>query len=367
MIYKKAPLPFRGQKRGWFEDFKTMIDSFPDCTTIIDLFGGSGLLAHWAHALRPDARVIWNDYDGYSERLAHISETNELKIKIYAVLQEAGILNQEKIPGETFCILKQILRRHMETFGYLDYITVSAWILFSGKYVKTLEEFEKEKDFWNKMTRPGQSKNNPYPPADSYTKGLTILKEDWRYFFGNPIYDDDRTLFLLDPPYFFTDGYSYEGALSYQDQSGLLTFMDSRNYCYFTNSNSAIVLHLPEFEGATRVAKKRGPVSYTQPSLYEFMIYRPVKMNSYEKELETACTRYAREKGYLAIKLENTGHTGIPDRLYLKDGRAIFVEFKIPGSGRLSLFQSHWLEKLQKEHFIAQTIRTIEEFKELIP
>jgi len=367
MIYKKAPLPFRGQKRGWFEDFKTMIDSFPGCTTFIDLFGGSGLLAHWAHALRPDARVIWNDYDGYSERLAHISETNELKTKICAVLQEAGILYMGKIPEETSRILKQMLRRHVETFGYLDYITVSVWILFSGTYVKTLEEFEKGKSFWNIITRPGQSKNNPYPPADSYTKGLTILKEDWRYFFGNPIYDDDRTLFLLDPPYFFTDGYSYEGALSYQDQSDLLTFMDSRNYCYFTNSNSAIVLHISEFEGATRVTKKHGPVSYAQPSVDEFMVYRPVKMNSLEKELENACTRYAREKGYLAIKLENTGHTGIPDRLYLKDGRAIFVEFKTPGSGRLSLFQSHWLEKLQKEHFIAQTIRTIEEFKELIP
>jgi len=90
-------------------------------------------------------------------------------------------------------------------------------------------------------------------------------------------------------------------------------------------------------------------------------------MNQYEKKLEAECTRYAREKGYLAIKLENTGHTGIPDRLYLKDGRAIFVEFKTPGSGRLSLFQSHWLRRLEKEQFTARTVWTIEEFKELIP
>ncbi|MCC8192391.1 MAG: hypothetical protein LIO41_05055 [Ruminococcus sp.] len=90
------------------------------------------------------------------------------------------------------------------------------------------------------------------------------------------------------------------------------------------------------------------------------------KMNQHEKELETACTRYAREKGYLAIKLENTGHAGIPDRLYLKDGKAIFVEFKTPVSGRLSLFQSHWLKQLEKERFTARTIWTEEEFKELI-
>ena len=89
-------------------------------------------------------------------------------------------------------------------------------------------------------------------------------------------------------------------------------------------------------------------------------------MNQHEKELETACTRYAREKGYLSIKLENTGHTGIPDRLYLKDGRAIFVEFKTPAGGRLSLFQSHWLRRLEKEQFTACVIRSEEEIKELI-
>jgi len=89
-------------------------------------------------------------------------------------------------------------------------------------------------------------------------------------------------------------------------------------------------------------------------------------MNRTEKELETACTRYAREKGYISIKLENTGHTGIPDRLYLKDGKAIFVEFKTPGSGRLSIFQSHWLERLTRERFTARAIWGEEEFKELI-
>jgi len=89
-------------------------------------------------------------------------------------------------------------------------------------------------------------------------------------------------------------------------------------------------------------------------------------MNQKEKELEAACTRYARERDWLSIKLENTGHTGIPDRLFLKGGRAVFVEFKTPGSGRLSVFQLHWLEQLNREQFTARMIWTIEEFKELI-
>lgn len=89
-------------------------------------------------------------------------------------------------------------------------------------------------------------------------------------------------------------------------------------------------------------------------------------MNQHEKELEAECTRYARERGWLAVKLENTGHTGIPDRLYLKGGQAVFVEFKTPGGGRLSIFQSHWLERLEREQFTARTIWTVEEFKKII-
>ncbi|MCC8049125.1 MAG: hypothetical protein LIP10_00495 [Clostridiales bacterium] len=359
MIYKKSPLPFQGQKVGWFEDFRTMLESFPDCTTIIDVFGGSGLLAHWARRLRPDARVIWNDFDNFRERLSHLAETNELKAKLSALSKEIG--REKKIPQEGVMSIKQILRSHAEKFGYLDCKTVSTWILFSGMYFKSLKEFEKEKDFYRHFISPA-----PYPTPDAYLNGLTIVREDWRVFFNNPTYDTDRTLFLLDPPYFFTDGYSYEGAMTYQDQSDLLDLMGCRNYCYFTNSNSAIVFHIKEFEGARQVIKKRVGVNYSQGSLDEFMVYRHIKMNQKEKELETACTRYAREKGYISIKLENTGHTGIPDRLYLKDGRAIFVEFKTPGSGRLSVFQSHWLQRLEKEQFTARTVWTIEEFKELI-
>jgi len=363
MIYKKAPLPFRGQKMGWFEEFKTMLETFPDCTTIIDVFGGSGLLAHQARRLRPDARVVWNDFDNYRERLARIPETNELKIKIAALLQETGGgQKKKKIPPEIITSIKQVLRDHTQKFGYLDCITVSSWILFSGNYFKTWEEFEKEeKDFWYHSLLSA-----PYPAPDTYLNGLTVVREDWRVFFTDPVYDTNRTLFLLDPPYFFTDGYSYEGAMTYQDQSDLLDLMGSRNYCYFTNSNSALVFHIREFEGATRIIKKKAGISFSQKKLDEFIIYRHITMNQKEKELETECTRYARERGWLSIKLENTGHTGIPDRLYLKDGKAIFVEFKTPGSGRLSVFQSHWLERLTREQFTARTVWTMEEFKELI-
>jgi len=191
MIYKKSPLPFQGQKVGWFEDFQTMLESFPDCTTIIDVFGGSGLLAHWARRLRPDARVIWNDFDNFRERLSHLAETNELKTKISALSKE--IRNKKKIPQEVVMSIKQILRSHAGKFGYLDCKTVSSWILFSGTYFKSLKEFEEEKKFYRCLISSA-----PYPTPDAYLNGLTIVREDWRVFFTDPVYDTDRTLYLLD-------------------------------------------------------------------------------------------------------------------------------------------------------------------------
>ena len=42
------------------------------------LFGGSGLLAHVVKQVRPDATVIYNDFDNFSERLGNVDITNSI-------------------------------------------------------------------------------------------------------------------------------------------------------------------------------------------------------------------------------------------------------------------------------------------------
>ena len=87
--YKAAPLPFIGQKRLFLKDFKAMlaeIEGDGEGWTIVDVFGGSGLLAHTAKRAKPKARVIYNDYDNYSERLANIDSTNALRREIHRLL-----------------------------------------------------------------------------------------------------------------------------------------------------------------------------------------------------------------------------------------------------------------------------------------
>ena len=56
-----------------------------------------------------------------------------------------------------------------------------------------------------------------------------------------------------------------------------------------------------------------------------------------EKQLENKCCDYARSKGIVAVKLEQVGMVGIPDRMFIKQGGdTIFIEFKRMKQGVLS-------------------------------
>ena len=129
-IYTQAPLPFMGQKRRWNDAFKTALrNEFGDCTTFVDLFGGSGLLSHFTHTVRPDASVIYNDFDNYTGRLAAIPATNALLAELRTILHDYP-RNKRIVEPYRTRVLETIAR--YDRTGYVDYISLSASILFSS-------------------------------------------------------------------------------------------------------------------------------------------------------------------------------------------------------------------------------------------
>ena len=62
-LYLSAPLPFVGQKRMFAKEFIKVLEQFPDGTTFVDLFGGSGLLSHITKHFKPHSKVVYNDFD----------------------------------------------------------------------------------------------------------------------------------------------------------------------------------------------------------------------------------------------------------------------------------------------------------------
>ena len=83
-------------------------------------------------------------------------------------------------------------------------------------------------------------------------------------------------------------------------------------------------------------------------------------MKKLESELEKQCCKFARSKGVVAVKLENCGHKGIPDRQFIKKGGdCLFVEFKNPnGTGKVSNEQDFWRNFLNPKCFVCEDLET---------
>lgn len=79
-------------------DFISVLQQFGDARTFVDLFGGSGLLSHIAKHQRPDATVVYNDFDNYRHRLEAIPRTNALLADIRKAASD--IQRHKRITGE---------------------------------------------------------------------------------------------------------------------------------------------------------------------------------------------------------------------------------------------------------------------------
>ena len=84
--YLSAPLPFVGQKRMFAREFIKVLEQYPEDTVFVDLFGGSGLLSHIAKCQKPNATVVYNDFDNYRHRLENIPRTNFLLADLRAIV-----------------------------------------------------------------------------------------------------------------------------------------------------------------------------------------------------------------------------------------------------------------------------------------
>lgn len=146
-IFKQAPLPFVGQKRQFLKHFEQVLnDNIPgngEGWTIIDVFGGSGLLSHTAKQLKPEARVIYNDFDRYADRLKHISDINRLREILYQSV-DGIIAKKERLSKQ---IKKEIINKINDFKGFKDLNSLSSWLLFSGTQVSTFDELF-SKDFF---------------------------------------------------------------------------------------------------------------------------------------------------------------------------------------------------------------------------
>ncbi len=229
-LHLSAPLPFVGQKRNFAKPFIDVIRRYPEGTTFVDLFGGSGLLSHIARHVHPGSRVIYNDYDNYRRRIDAIPRTNAVLSSIRPIANRHP--RHKPISGPDRELIFSILEEEERETGFLDLITLSSSLLFSMKYRLTIADLRRE-------TLYNNVRKSDYRSADGYLDGLEIVSLDYRTLFDR-FRDAPGTVFIIDPPYLSTEVGTYRIAWRLADYLDVLSILPGHDFIYFTSDKSAI-------------------------------------------------------------------------------------------------------------------------------
>lgn len=229
--YLSAPLPFQGQKRMFAKEFIKVLKHYQDDAVFVDLFGGSGLLSHITKCQKPDATVVYNDFDNYRRRLENILRTNALLDKIREVV--ASVPRRKILPEKTKEAILLLIEQEEKERGYVDYITLSTSLLFSMKYATNLDGLRKE-TFYNTVRKCN------YDLCLDYLDGLEVVSCDYRELFSR-YKDVPNVVFLIDPPYLSTEVGTYTMNWGLSDYLDVLQTLVGTNYIYFTSNKSSII------------------------------------------------------------------------------------------------------------------------------
>lgn len=237
-IHKQAPLPFQGQKRNWVKAITSICDGLAFENqgarfTFVDVFGGSGLVAHTIKQTMANARVIYNDYDNYTSRLARAEETNEILQAITQLVEEKGIGKEKRVEEEAKHEICDILDEFQKKGYQLDMITISAWLLFTGNYRGSVEELRRTNLYINAPKK--------LYDVSGYLEGVEVVRDDYKNIIDK--YEDDNTVFVLDPPYLSTniDSYAMTNTWKLTDYLDILNLTRNRKYIYFTSNKSQLL------------------------------------------------------------------------------------------------------------------------------
>ena len=220
-----------GQKRYFLRDFTEVLEKMAGkIDTVVDLFGGSGLLSHTAKHVLPDCRVVYNDFDRYNRRLAAVDDTNAILTAIKERL--TGLEPNKRLTDAQRADVLAIVEEAQNRLGWVDILTIGRSVLFSGKWVTSLEDLRK-RTMYNRV-RPGG-----YECA-GYLDGLEVVHMDYRELFERER-GNSRALFVLDPPYLTTECGMYENYWKLTDYLNVLRLLRGTKYIYFTSDKSQIV------------------------------------------------------------------------------------------------------------------------------
>lgn len=79
-----------------------------------------------------------------------------------------------------------------------------------------------------------------------------------------------------------------------------------------------------------------------------------------EKEIEKAVAKYAKSLNWQTYKFSPENQIGVPDRIFLKNGQIIFIEFKC-SVGKTTKMQDVVIKRLVKSGFQVYVVTSVNE------
>lgn len=210
LLYK-APLPFLGQKKNWIRYLPELLQGnlfdkgFSDYKNgiFVDMFGGSGLLSHNIKQIFPNAEVIYNDFDGYSNYLTEesadiLKSVGEL-LDPYFKKYKRGEKTNANDTKEIRKIYYFVKNKYKEKL-YLTLLHRCLW--FGTAAGGDIKKIENETNHYIKSK--GLLNKNYKKEFSDYLIGLNVIKGvDFKELIQQ-YKDNKNAVFICDPPYLNT-------------------------------------------------------------------------------------------------------------------------------------------------------------------
>lgn len=230
MIYTKPPLPYQlGNKQCWVKQMQSVLSTIDtsQIDTIVDMYGGSGILARVSKDVLPSCRVVYNDYDNYEARL-------KLYPRTYKLLQAIGgackDVSYGAIPRSIIDYILRLVRREAVIYP-VDWESLTRACVFSADYASNYEEFARKCRYWRGI------KWIIAEDVSDYLDGLIIERLDFRALYAK--YNGDNVLYIMDPPYLQTMCEQYRGTWAIGDYLDLMSLiLRMKRYILFTSERS---------------------------------------------------------------------------------------------------------------------------------
>lgn len=238
-LTKGAPIAFTGNKRYALKHIYKLLEELQNQgfyldkdTIIVDVFGGSGLLANFFKELYPNNTVIYNDFDNYLARIAKLEATDE---KLAELLEE--VAKYQKIEKNTKLLpeTKEYLYKEIENLDrnvYDIHKVVSIFSIFG-----IVKQRKKTGKYYIKSINVGNnwgSATKRYN-LETYLKGVITERLDFRDLLDK--YNEEKypkILYIVDPPYIETDCSHYKDGFTKELHEMFMKRLEKMtNFIYF--------------------------------------------------------------------------------------------------------------------------------------